>query len=255
MMKTHYIEKYQAVLRYHDIAGDKLPIVFIHGLGCSSSSDYPAVAASSLLSGHRCILVDLFGAGFSDAPETFSYSVRDHAQVLMELIDAMQLPRLVIFGHSAGGAIAIELASLCQERVASIVLAEPNLDPGGGFFSQTIACQSLSDFCEKGYQRKIQEATLTGNHIWAGTMQVAAPVAVHQLSQSLVTGSVPSWRELLIQFLMPKLVLFGEYSLPDEDLQRLPQAGVHVAVIPQAGHSMMWENPLTVAQEIADFIG
>ncbi|WP_159440335.1 hypothetical protein [Vibrio quintilis] len=46
-MKSLFIESCQSVLRYHDIPGEKQPVVFIHGIGCASSSDYPAVVAQS----------------------------------------------------------------------------------------------------------------------------------------------------------------------------------------------------------------
>ncbi|WP_432464480.1 alpha/beta fold hydrolase [Agarivorans sp. QJM3NY_33] len=253
-MNAHYDEKYQAVLRYHDIPGEKLPILFIHGLGCASSSDYPSVVANQYLLGHRCIMVDLFGAGFSDHPPTFAYSVEAHAKALLGLIEAIKLTKFAVFGHSAGGAIAIALASLSQERVEKIILSEPNLDTGGGFFSQGIANQPLADYCEHGHQQQIQDCISNDNHVWAGTMQVANPRAVHQLSSSLMTGSIPSWRQQLIAFPRPKMVLFGEYSLPDDDYTKLPKVGVQVDVIPESGHSMLWENPSAVAKTIANFI-
>ncbi|CAM3744769.1 AB hydrolase superfamily protein YvaM [Vibrio aerogenes CECT 7868] len=253
-MKSLFIESCQSFLRYHDIPGDKVPIVFIHGIGCASSSDYPAVAAQLVSQGHRCILVDLLGAGFSDHPAGFSYSVEAHAQVLAELVDAIHLSGFVIFGHSAGGAVATVFASLCVDKVEKLILAEPNLDPGGGFFSCSIAEQSLSEYLRQGHQQKIQDSAASGNDIWAGTMQVAHPIAVHRLACSLVAGSVPTWRTLLFQLSKPRLVLFGEYSLPDPDTERLPQSGVDVSIIPQAGHSMMWDNPVAVAQTIERFM-
>jgi len=36
-------------IRYHDLPGEGVPIVFIHGLGCASSMDYPYVATQVLL--------------------------------------------------------------------------------------------------------------------------------------------------------------------------------------------------------------
>lgn len=53
-------------MRYHDLPGKGMPILFIHGLGCAGTFDYPEVAAQDSLKNHRCILVDLLGAGCSD---------------------------------------------------------------------------------------------------------------------------------------------------------------------------------------------
>ena len=34
-------------LRYHDLSGSLIPILFIHGLGCCGSMDYPTVASDT----------------------------------------------------------------------------------------------------------------------------------------------------------------------------------------------------------------
>ena len=74
-MKECKVEGCNAILRYHDLPGSEVPIIFIHGIGCAASFDYPAVAASECLLSHRRILVDLLGSGFSDKPEGFDYSI------------------------------------------------------------------------------------------------------------------------------------------------------------------------------------
>ena len=67
-------------IRYHDFPGEGAPILFIHGLGCAGSFDYPQVAAQEELCENRRILVDLLGSGFSDRPDDFGYKVSDHAE-------------------------------------------------------------------------------------------------------------------------------------------------------------------------------
>jgi pimeloyl-ACP methyl ester carboxylesterase len=37
------------------------------------------------------VLVDFLGAGFSDAPEAFSYSLEDHARTVAALLDRLGL--------------------------------------------------------------------------------------------------------------------------------------------------------------------
>ena len=48
-MKEYYIEKAQSFIRYHDFPGNDIPIMFIHGLGCAGSFDYPEVATQEAL--------------------------------------------------------------------------------------------------------------------------------------------------------------------------------------------------------------
>lgn len=54
------------VLRYIDSYSGRRdfdPLVFVHGLGCASSSDYPPVVGSDSYSKSRSLLIDLMGAG------------------------------------------------------------------------------------------------------------------------------------------------------------------------------------------------
>ncbi len=238
-------------LRFHDLPGASRPLVFVHGLGCASSCDYPTVARDPALLGRRAILVDLLGFGFSDRPSDFSYTIADHARSVAELVRSLGLKDFDLFGHSMGGAVAIELAAGCAQQVHALVLSEPNLDPGGGVFSRAMAAMSEEDYLRVGHARDIEMATASGHAIWAGSMQVASALAAHRSAKSLVAGSVPSWREQLLALPMPRTVIFGQLSLPDDDFDQLPQAGIRVAVVPDAGHSMAWENPSGLARSIA----
>ncbi|MBI3149333.1 MAG: alpha/beta hydrolase [Betaproteobacteria bacterium] len=238
-------------LRFHDLPGAGRPLVFVHGLGCASSCDYPTVARDPALCSRRAILVDLLGFGFSDRPNDFSYTITDHARSVAELVRGLQLTDFDLFGHSMGGAVAIELAALCLEQVHALVLSEPNLDPGGGVFSRAMAAMSEEDYLRLGHARDIEMAAASGHAIWAGSMQVASALAAHRSAKSLVAGSVPTWREQLLALPMPRTVIFGQLSLPDDDFDQLPQAGIRVTEVPDAGHSMAWENPAGLARAIA----
>ena len=239
-------------IRLHDLAGEGLPLVFIHGLGCASSCDYPAVAAAPALRGRRALLVDLPGYGFSDKPASFSYGIDAHAAVVEELMDLLELGRIDLFGHSMGGAVAITVAARRCERVRHLVLSEPNLDTGGGIFSRAIASVSEQDYVALGHTADIRDAVASGNKVWAGSLAVASALAVHRDAASLVHGTNPSWRAQLLGLAgMPRTVVFGERSLPDDDHAGFPARGVDVDVVPAAGHSMAVDNPAGLAAAIA----
>lgn len=251
-MQSLYLPRWKAALRYHDLEGSGPPVLFLHGLGCSASSDFPAVAADSPLRGRRRLLIDLLGGGFSDKPLDFPYTIEAHAETVIDLLIHLDSSPVDLFGHSMGGSIAITIASLRPELVNRLVVAEPNLDPGGGLFSRRIAAQPEGDYLATGHARETDEATSTGNTIWAGTMAVSSPHAVYRAARSLIQGSTPSWRDQLLALEIPKTVLFGEHSLPDPDTKWLPRQGIPVLIVPNAGHSMMWENPHGVATQLAE---
>jgi len=70
---------------------------------------------------HRLVRIDQRGCGLSDrGVETISFEafVRD----LEAMVDAAGLQRFALFGHSQGGAIALEYAARHPERVSHLVL-------------------------------------------------------------------------------------------------------------------------------------
>lgn len=240
-----------ANIRFIDLAGRGRPLVFIHGLGCASTQDYPAVCASPALQGRRALLVDLLGFGQSHRPDDADYRIASHRQRMIELLDHLKLDELDLFAHSMGGGIAIEIATALGPRVRHLVLSEPNLDPGGGIFSRAIAAMGEAAYLRAGHARMVKQARETGSAAWAATMEQAAPIAVFKSAVSLVEGSSPTWRAQLLALTMPRTLIFGEQSLPDDDFTALPLQGVQVDVVPAAGHSMATENPAGLAECIA----
>jgi pimeloyl-ACP methyl ester carboxylesterase len=250
-MPTFAVRGGSARLHYHDLPGRGGPLVFLHGMGCASSCDYPQVACAPALQGRRRVLLDLLGSGYSDRPADFDYTVRAHAQIVAEFIRALELHSVCLYGHSMSGAIAIVVARLLSDRVSRLVLSEPNLDPGGGTVSRVIAHQSLSRYVSSGHAAIIRAARRQGQHVWASTMALSFPIAIHREAVSLVKGSRPSWRKALANLPMPRIVLFGAQSLPDQDTIRLPTIGVRTIVVPRAGHGMAQDNPTGLALALA----
>lgn len=243
-----------ARLRYLALPGSGAPLLMIHGLGCAGSYEYPAVALSPALVGRAVLIVDLMGHGYSDRPEGFGYGITDQARVLAGLVATLALPRVDLYGHSMGGAVAIELAGLLGPVAGSLVLSEANLDPGGGTFSREIAAVTEGEYLSTGHARMIRRALIGGGSDWAAMMRAAAPLAVHRGAAALVAGTpagAPTWRAQLAALPLNRCFLFGSRSLPDPDAEALPAAGIPVAVVPEAGHSMSTEAPAALAKAIA----
>lgn len=240
---------------YHDLEGASVPILFIHGLGCASSSDYPEVAGSTFLTKHRRILVDLLGYGFSDKRDSVDFSLVNQADALANLIDHLEIESLVIFGHSMGGAVAIHLANKIRNKVHSLVLSEANLDSGGGSFSLKILGYSLQDYISVGHIAIVEERRRQGSYAWPASMEVSKPAAVHRGAQDLVSGVTPSWRAMLYSFDFPRTYIFGEKNLPDKDEEELKKNGIKIGIVSAAGHNMANENADGLAEEIGKGIG
>lgn len=105
---------------------DPLPLVLLHGAGASLHTWEGWVGA--LKGQRRVITLDLPGFGLT-GPFTGSYDDQDysgdaHARFVIDLLDALKLPRVVLGGNSLGGEIAWRTAWLQPTRVHSLVLVD-----------------------------------------------------------------------------------------------------------------------------------
>jgi pimeloyl-ACP methyl ester carboxylesterase len=257
-MKSLLYPPAKAFVCFQHFPGNDPGVVYLAGLGLAATGLYTRAIAGSGLAAQAAVLPDFLGCGFSDRPEDFGYTIEEHAEVVAWLLDQLGRTQCTVIGHSMGGAVAIMLADMRPDLVQRLVLAESNLDAGGGFASRSVTSASEQEYVATGHA-ELLDATRrritaeNGSFVPLGMWQVAAPHALHRSAASLVAGMQPSWRERLYALTMPRLFLFGEHSLPDEDLDVLPVHGIETAVVPQAGHGMMIENPDGFASAILAF--
>ena len=249
-MDELYSHHAQCRVRWHAIPGEGDPVVFIHGLGCASSFEYPRIVTDPALAGRRAVLIDLPGSGYSERPASYAYRTTDQANVVVEVLDHLGLEAFWLYGHSMGGSIAIEVASRMHSRLNGLAVSEPNFYPGGGQFSREVASMDEGDFVTCGYAAMLARETSP----WAGSLQSTAPWAMWREAKSLVEGITPGWMRLFVDLPRPKTLIFGAHSLPDSDADEVRQQGIDLRIIADAGHSMSWEQPSALAQALGSFI-
>ncbi|PWI20968.1 alpha/beta hydrolase [Streptomyces sp. Act143] len=228
-------------IRWTEVPGEEPARVYVHGLGSVSSVYHAHIAARPELAGRRSLFVDLPGHGVSDRPQDFGYTLADHADALAAALDAAGLSGTEVIGHSMGGAVAIVLAHRRPELVSRLVLTEANLDPfpppTAG--SSGIASYGEDAFVEEGVARVLEKA----GPLWAATMRLADPRALHRTAAGLRRGSDPVMRTILEGLRVDRVYLQGASSGELEGRQALEAAGVRVVTVPGAGHNVMFDNP------------
>jgi pimeloyl-ACP methyl ester carboxylesterase len=112
-------------LFYHDTEGGAPAILLLHGLSANANC-WGAVIAAGLSPAHRTVAPDLRGRGRSEKPAT-GYSMADHANDMIALLDMLGLSRVVVVGHSFGGYLAIFLASHYPDRFSRLVVVDAAL--------------------------------------------------------------------------------------------------------------------------------
>ena len=241
-----------AYLRYVDLPGADPPLVFAHGLGCAASIDFVRVAADSKLRGRRVLLPDLLGHGYSDAPADFPYTMDAHARTVSALLDHLSVKGAVVVGHSMGGSVAITLAAERPDLVSRLIVAEPNLDPGGGIVSTSIAEQTESAFVASGHAALLERFWTEGWVTRVATFRAASSTGLYRSAVALVAGTSPSWRELPYGVALPRVYVEGDRSHDEEESARMREHRIPLLVVPNSGHDMPFDNPSGFAAAIAD---
>ena len=253
-MQAYRIDEFDAYLRYHDLPGNEPVLVFLHGLGAASSSDFPETVRHPRLRDHRVLLIDLLGYGYSDSPAGFDYTMESQAGLAARLLRDLGIQDAVVVGHSMGGSVATLLAGAEPDLVAHVMSAEGNLDPGPGFVSGRITAMSLEDFVAGGHAEFVRQVLRAGFADYSGTVQAADALGLYRSAASLIANRSPSYREILYKLGIPRTYIFGEQTLPDPDVERLAERAIDVRIVPNAGHAMMVDNPNGFADAIADAI-
>ncbi|WAH51968.1 alpha/beta hydrolase [Pseudescherichia vulneris] len=245
-MNSFFSPTANCLVRWHDLPGTGAPVIFIHGLGCASSYEYPRVVTDPNFGGRRAILIDLPGCGYSHKPQNYSYSTSDQARVVAELVKHLGI-QCYLYGHSMGGSISIEAAAMLEDCLLGLIVSEPNFQPGGGFFSKKICSYSEDEFIDSRWQQMVEQDSTP----WSGSLALDAPWAVWRGAASLISGN--NWMALFIKSPLKKQLLFGEYSLPDDDFAYLQTSGLSTVILPACGHCMSWENPGALARALSEF--
>jgi pimeloyl-ACP methyl ester carboxylesterase len=114
--RVHYVEK-----------GDGKPVILLHGFL------YHTVAwkqnLDALANKSKTYAIDLFGWGYSERLKTMDYSFPFYAKQVVGFMDALNIKKASLIGHSLGGGIAIYVAAHYPERVDKLVLIDPGALP------------------------------------------------------------------------------------------------------------------------------
>jgi pimeloyl-ACP methyl ester carboxylesterase len=119
--------------RFVDVPGARLHVVergqgpvllLVHGLA-GQLCHFTYGIVDQLATQYRVVAVDRPGSGYSVRSPGTSAALGAQADVLAALIEALQLGRPVVVGHSLGGALALALAQRHPQRVAGLALVAP----------------------------------------------------------------------------------------------------------------------------------
>jgi pimeloyl-ACP methyl ester carboxylesterase len=109
----HYIE--------HNPKGSPT-LVLIHGLTANAHA-FDGLIAHGLTKHFHLISPDLRGRGLSSKP-AFRYTLEDHAQDILGLLDHLNIAKALLGGHSYGGLLSVYLAANYPDRVEKLIILD-----------------------------------------------------------------------------------------------------------------------------------
>ena len=109
-------------LAYSDQGSGNQTIIFVHGL----ASYIPAWKKNieDLKSSYRCIAIDLPGYGKS-SKGNYDVSMDFFADAIQDLCKKLNIPQVILAGHSMGGQISIATALKYPDLVTKLILVAP----------------------------------------------------------------------------------------------------------------------------------
>lgn len=203
------------------------------------------------------------GHGDATRPAT-GYHPRDFAADVAAFMDAHQLQRAVIVGHSMGSYIAQQFALSYPERTRGLVLAASFVRLRGNPGVQELwdtGVSKLTDPPDPGFVREFQRSTIA-QPLPSGALET-------YVRESL---KVPArvWRAALAGLLetdlsgelsrlqTPTLILWGDrdsfFLRPEQEALAAAIKGARLVIYPGAGHALHWEEPARFAAEVTAFV-
>lgn len=262
--------------RDYNASSSSTVLLCLHGLS-RNSADFEPLCES--LSGHyRIISVDQRGRGLSQWDENSSrYQLPNYVEDMWQLLDQLDVNRVVVIGTSMGGLMGMLMAAQKPERIQGLVINDvgPEVDPRGlarimGYVGKTVSIenwddaaaqtQSINQVCFPNFTQAQWQAmarrTYRENDLGVPVPnydpQISAPI------QSDESAAVPPdlW-PMFESIAVPMLTLRGSLSdlMSGDCLQKMAKLKPQMqwAEIDDVGHAPVLDEPQAVSA-IENFI-
>jgi pimeloyl-ACP methyl ester carboxylesterase len=231
-----------AGLRTHHRAPERpvrgTPVVLLHGLAVSHR--YLMPTARGLATRHPVLVPDLPGFGLSGKPAA-AYDVEQHAGHVAAWLEALDLARVAVLGHSFGAQVAVALARRRPDAVAALVLAGPTVDPA----APTVGGQLRRWAVDLLFEDPRQAAVLARDVRDAGPRRILATLGHsvrHRIDEDLAGVGAPV------------LVIGGARDPVAPGRWRARLGGGRQVAVPGAGHNAATTAGGRVAEAVARFL-
>jgi 3-oxoadipate enol-lactonase len=241
--------------------GEGAAVTFLHGFALDGRMWSPQ--ARHLGSTHRTIVANLPGFGPGGGEHT---GVHCPAQAVLEVLDARGVQRTHLFGHSFGGAVAVDIALAHPDRVLSLTLVDALLLGRAAGIGAWPSCVA---FAQKEQYDEARRAWLGDPLFEAARTRPEVLLALERMANDYACGHwagrvsnrwlVDEPARRLGELRLPTRIVAGELdtagfrAMAVEYAQLLPNA--RSVTIPGAGHVCNLEAPDAFNEAVLGFLG
>jgi 2-hydroxy-6-oxonona-2,4-dienedioate hydrolase len=225
-----------------DGSAESLPVVFVPGLGASCRTMLPT---ARLVPDRRDVfIVDLPSQGESARPSR-PLSLAGYAAVAVAWLDALQLERAVLVGHSFGSQVLVELAVDHPALVEGLVLISPTVDS----HARTIASQLARLLLDAIHEPPGLVRALLRDYLTTGFR------GLRDLGRTAIRDRM---EDKLPSIEAPTLVVRGgrDPLVPERWAKQIASLLPHpkLVVIPNGTHAVQYQSPVAVARALQEFL-
>ena len=207
----------------------------------------------------RVIAPDLRGHGHSDRPAN-GYRIEDLAGDVVQVLDALHVPSMILIGHSMGSFVAQAIADRAQDRITSLVLVGSAATASNANMRDLRnAVETLSDPVDEEFVRAFQYST------------VARPVPDAFMATAIENSRrMPArvWRQALQGLIeyqpatkrppVRTLVIGGRkdsvFSAWEQTVLARQYPDARLQLIDEVGHTPHWEEPSMFVTALRRFV-
>lgn len=261
----------------HEIFGDGIPVVLVHGTP-SSSLIWRNVVPALVSSGHRVHVFDLLGYGMSERPwnQEIDTSISGQVNILVRMLDVWELDDFHLVAHDIGGGIAQRFGVFFTERLRTLTLIDvvsfdsypsPRTKQQLSQGLEKLICASDSEH-RLHFRDWLKTAVVNKEMFEKGPLDtyleyISGPVGQGSLFQHQIRHYDPRHTLEIANRLnelgeIPVKLIWGlkdAWQLPDW-ANKLSAAipGSELVFLEEAGHFSPEDDPETISELVIDFI-
>jgi 3-oxoadipate enol-lactonase len=251
---------------YYEVHGSKDPIVLMQGFAKSLEGLRPV--ADDLKEQHTVIMLDHRGSGRSQSTDT-PYTMRMLADDVLSLLTFLGIDKVSLFGHSMGGALALELCTHTPSRIQKAIICSSFAKVP---YTSMMQIDTILTMMQEGIAKEIIYRTVLP---WLfSSSLLSRPGSVEHILQMMLKDPYPQLpqgflgqahaiktfdiTESLSKITADCLILVGEDDLyTPVSCSKVLHNGIKKAlmeVIPHQGHMVNEEMPQLISQKVLNFL-